>query len=1024
MKRTLVQLGLVAAIISTLAGCGGGGGSDGAPGATGATGATGAAATATGVTVPAGTALVSTSTAVAFASNATPASSESLTAWKALQPTATLTSISIASPPVVKFTVKDQDGKAVIGLGSKSLNSTSTTASSVAALTNLAFTLAKLVPGTNGAPSKWVSYNVVRPPTNGEKAGTVPSTASCNADKTWCGTFPAVDSQGTLVDNGDGSYQYTFYRDPKQAATIVASLTDSVDGLAKKADLGDVSFDATLTHRLGIQIGGAAPGSGSNVPGAVALSVTSVAMVNTGNLTFDFRPDGGAVTTTRDIVQIESCASCHDGKVFAHGSRKDPKYCVTCHTDQIRYTFSQEATPAGAMVLTGTTRPTTAVVDGRALGNFPNMVHHIHMGDELIKTGYNFNASAEGLFNSFGLPMDRRNCTKCHSGATQTNSLQAVKTTNGDNWKTVPSRLACGGCHDGINFATGLGTTASGATTGHGTGGVGGAQADDSRCVTCHDAAAIALVHRTNVPTANNPTVAAGVATFSYEIKTVTVDSSKRPVVTFRVLKDGVAQTLAIPTLVTNAQTGVKVVSPAYEPIPGFAGGPNFLVAFSVPQDGIAAPADFNVSNLSNSAVSSLANALIPAGAPKAGITTGPDASGYYTTILTGDTLGQPADASCPAVTTGTVATCIAVSTASTVTNKGPVLAAPYVLPSNASMVTVAIQGGFTQKSGFAVGTVAGATQAAYVAANLSTNPAVNASGGLAIKPMLVKATATGYVPRRTIVAVEKCNSCHDQLGAVTVNAFHGGTRNDPTFCNFCHNGNRLNTGWSGATSTYIHAVHGKSKRTNTFSWHAVGTAGATFAQNTYTTLYTFITPGVLQDCAQCHVANTVNYGLDAAATASASAKGANLVPSLLWSTTATGTVPTTLTAAWSPYVTPGVNYGNGYTYNPVGQTVAAYTSGTGTTTAGTITAAHVAGAGGEIVPASPYSLVNSPISSACFSCHDTTTAKGHMEGYGGFIYRARNYPGVAAAMASNTETCLVCHGAGKVADAAIIHHK
>src|SRR5437868_965123 len=60
------------------------------------------------------------------------------------------------------------------------------------------FALAKLVPGTSGAPSKWVSYIVT----------TVPSTTSSAAPQR-----PGTDNTGTLVDNGDGTYKYTFYRD-------------------------------------------------------------------------------------------------------------------------------------------------------------------------------------------------------------------------------------------------------------------------------------------------------------------------------------------------------------------------------------------------------------------------------------------------------------------------------------------------------------------------------------------------------------------------------------------------------------------------------------------------------------------------------------------------------------------------------------------------------------------------------------------------------------------------------------------
>ena len=58
--------------------------------------------------------------------------------------------------------------------------------------------MAKLVPGANGAPSKWVSYIVTASPTT--TTGEVP-------------TRPTTDNIGALVDNGDGTYKYTFYRD-------------------------------------------------------------------------------------------------------------------------------------------------------------------------------------------------------------------------------------------------------------------------------------------------------------------------------------------------------------------------------------------------------------------------------------------------------------------------------------------------------------------------------------------------------------------------------------------------------------------------------------------------------------------------------------------------------------------------------------------------------------------------------------------------------------------------------------------
>ena len=50
-------------------------------------------------------------------------------AWANLQPTVTITSVTIASPPVVSFTVVDSFGKAVVGLGNTSKSATAMVAS-------------------------------------------------------------------------------------------------------------------------------------------------------------------------------------------------------------------------------------------------------------------------------------------------------------------------------------------------------------------------------------------------------------------------------------------------------------------------------------------------------------------------------------------------------------------------------------------------------------------------------------------------------------------------------------------------------------------------------------------------------------------------------------------------------------------------------------------------------------------------------------------------------------------------------
>jgi len=476
------------------------------------------------------------------------ATAATMAAWAALKPQVTVTSVTIASPPVVKFSVKDAAGNPVVGLANKSKSSTAT----IATLPNIAFTLAKLVPGTtfaangktyNAEPSKWVSYLVTRPPTVAEKTAA--------PDVTVYGTYPTTDTQGTLVDNGDGSYEYTFYRDPKQAAAQVASLADVPAAYKYKADLGDVSYDATLTHRLGIQLGGNAPGTGSNTPTGVTV-VTAVPIGEPTNVVFDFRPDGAALAAQRDIVKTDACGNCHDGKVLAHGSRKEPNYCVTCHTDQIRYSFSMEAPASGYTLTGGTTgstaqkRAETAVVDGRAVGNWSNFMHKLHMGGGLVKQGYNYNANGGAMmFNSVKLPQNVLNCTSCHDGTAGADN----QTAQGDNWKSAPSALACGACHDGINYATGNGATladkardvaakvAIGTTqSGH----PAGALADNGTCTLCHTADTMTLQHTGKLPA----TADASKRTLSASIKNVVVGAADGSVtVNFTVSDAGTAVT-------------------------------------------------------------------------------------------------------------------------------------------------------------------------------------------------------------------------------------------------------------------------------------------------------------------------------------------------------------------------------------------------------------------------------------------------------------------------------------------------
>jgi len=278
-------------------------------------------------------------------------------------------------------------------------------------------------------------------------------------------------------------------------------------------------------------------------------------------------------------------------------------------------------------------------------------------------------------------------------------------------------------------------------------------------------------------------------------------------------------------------------------------------------------------------------------------------------------------------------------------------------VPASAKVVTATIYGTMTQAVPFK----------AYSTGNETKLPTV--PGVVRNVPAQLKAIGTA---RRAIVDNALCNKCHEQLG--TQPNFHGGARNNGTMCAFCHTPNKTSSNaWSGGSSTFIHGIHGASKRTVPFNWHVdLNYPGVGY-------------PGILRNCEQCHVSG----GYDFSVTTDTS--------SLLYSTVATSRYTETnpATKGISPYVdnTGATFYGNGYSYS--------------TST-------------GVAVQAGSSSLVNSPISAACSACHTTDLAWAHMRNNGGSLYEPRGtaFTNLSAVSGKRTwgaptkvEQCLVCHG-------------
>jgi OmcA/MtrC family decaheme c-type cytochrome len=221
-----------------------------------------------------------------------------------------------------------------------------------------------------------------------------------------------ADSGGTSTQVGAGQYQYTFHT---------------------RAPSG---FDATATHTIGIY-------------GSRNLTIFNLG-TNFASTTFNFVPNGAAVTRTHDIIKTVSCNACHD-QLSAHGgSRRGIDLCVLCHTPQ-----TSDAN-------------TGATLDAKVF------FHKLHMGENLpsVKAGTPYIP----VINQFGTfdfsdvaypadPGDPRRCETCHSQTT--GAAQATA------YLLHPTRAACGACHDDVNFATGVNHP-------------GGPQFDDNQCANCH----------------------------------------------------------------------------------------------------------------------------------------------------------------------------------------------------------------------------------------------------------------------------------------------------------------------------------------------------------------------------------------------------------------------------------------------------------------------------------------------------------------------------------------------------------
>jgi len=242
--------------------------------------------------------------------------------------------------------------------------------------------------------------------------------------------------------------------------------------------------------------------------------------------------------------------------------------------------------------------------------------------------------------------------------------------------------------------------------------------------------------------------------------------------------------------------------------------------------------------------------------------------------------------------------------------------------------------------------------------------------------------TETTPTARRVVVDVAgKCDKCHDQL------SLHGGSRNDNAqLCVICHNPNNTDAQASARTKfanglpNAAVIADGKKEEAIDFKRMIHGIhAGAKTSLDGTKTLFGFREkglwvsgadysgvrfPGILNDCTTCHLAGTYE-----------------------------------LTGIWDP---------SSPTFGSVlGSTVDSTPGLTSADVSATVNAALQ----------NPVDDLNiSPTAAVCSSCHDGGAANTHMQQNGGL------FSSTQAAIGTNIEQCVICHGPGRVADVKVVH--
>ncbi len=223
-------------------------------------------------------------------------------------------------------------------------------------------------------------------------------------------TQAAGESSGTLTDNEDGTWSYTYI------ATV------------------DTPKENDLIHRACFQFWLNADAANPCVDFIPATTFSAADGTTGSSLADGFYDDNHA----RKIVNEQSCNSCHD-RLVMHGARTETDFCVTCHNPG-----------------------TTDANSGNSV-DFKQLIHKLHFGRSLPTNiednkpykiwGYN---NQEHDYSKTSYPQEVKNCSRCHAGEEDILFSQkqgvplpkAVTTLDGHNWVSMPTKPACESCHE------------------------------------------------------------------------------------------------------------------------------------------------------------------------------------------------------------------------------------------------------------------------------------------------------------------------------------------------------------------------------------------------------------------------------------------------------------------------------------------------------------------------------------------------------------------------------------------------